>query len=427
MSFTSPDDLLRLAPDARALEAGRRLFYSRRWRLVGGDGQWLWGEFAYGNDGKAIEAAVHLVAGRFYCSCRSRQRPCVHGLALVIMLKNDQERITVGQPPSWVRSVQHQADRQPVPAESATGESAPSARRMALMDSGVAALEVRLLDIARRGIADTRAQGPELLRAAAARLTDANLPGPAAQLRRLAAQDAAADETAFCRTLGDLYLFVRAWKNREGLSSEQWAGVLQFAGVRTRKAEVLAGKSITDHWLVVGQVEGQEDNLRFRRVWLRGEQSRRFVLLLEYAFGNAAFERAWPLAAAFAGAVFFYPGSYLQRVVFPQPTPSGRPYDGLNGYADFAAMRKNYQKAIGANPWLFAYPVLLNEVWLQARGEAWEVRDRAGEVLDIATDGPAIYPLLALSGGESVKLFGEFDGYTLRPLSVMCEAELISV
>ncbi|MEM9929349.1 MAG: hypothetical protein AAF840_06000, partial [Bacteroidota bacterium] len=95
-TISSPDDLLRLAPDAKTLEGGRKLFYSRRWRLVGGDGQWLWGEFVYGPNpqGKAIQTAVQLTTGRYVCNCRARQRPCVHGLALVLMLKNAQERIT---------------------------------------------------------------------------------------------------------------------------------------------------------------------------------------------------------------------------------------------------------------------------------------------------------------------------------------------
>ncbi|MEM6771716.1 MAG: hypothetical protein AAF597_14120, partial [Bacteroidota bacterium] len=332
-TISSPNDLLRLAPDAKSLEAGRRLFYSRRWRLVGGDGQWLWGEFAYGNGNKAIESAVHLTTGRFVCSCRARQRPCAHGLALVLMLKNDQQRIMVSQPPSWVRSVQFQADKQSqtIPVKDSLAAANRQSDRLQLMTAGVEELEIRLLDLARRGIADTQAQGPDLLRAAAARLTDAKLPGPAGHLRRLANLGTVGTESAFARTLGDLYLFVRAWKNRQHLSDNQHAELLQFAGMTTRKEDLLAQPPLHDHWLVMGTVAGQEDRLRFRRVWLRGEKSRRFALLVDYAFGDRPFERSWPLAAAFEGSVHYYPGNYPQRAIFPAASPGGRPYDGLTG------------------------------------------------------------------------------------------------
>jgi len=346
--ITTPDDLLRLAPDAKSLEAGRKLFYSRRWRLVGGDGQWLWGEFVYGPNphGKAIESAVQLTSGRFVCNCRGRQRPCAHGLALVLMLKNAQERIAVAQPPSWVRSVQFQAEKTAKPVVHKLAAEDRFGKNLALMTSGVGELEIRLLDIARRGIADTLAQGPELLLAAAARLKDAKLSGPAGHLRRLANLGPEGTEAEVARLLGDLYLFVRAWKNREELSVGQHDELLQFAGMSTKKDDILRQPGVSDHWLVMGVVQGQEDKLRFRRVWLRGENSRRFALLLDYAFGERPFERAWPLATSFDGNVHFYPGSYPQRAVFSQPIPGGRPYDGLSGYADFTAMRANYRKAL---------------------------------------------------------------------------------
>ena len=144
--FASPDDLLKLAPDAKSLEVARRLFYSRRWRLIGGDGQWMWGEFLYGHN-KAIETAVALTEGRFFCSCRAKNRPCTHGLALVMILKNAQDRITVGQPPLWLRSLQVQLDKQRKPAKAAV-KAPPQedrrAKRLALMDAGVDDLDRHL-------------------------------------------------------------------------------------------------------------------------------------------------------------------------------------------------------------------------------------------------------------------------------------------
>ncbi len=143
--ISTPDDLLRLAPDAKTLEAGRKLFYSRRWRAVGGDGQWLWGEFVYEPNpmGKAIESAVKLTTGKYVCSCRARQRPCAHGLALVLMLKNAQERISVAQPPAWVRSVQLLAEKSAKPVTNVLAADDRFEERLALMTRGGEELEIR--------------------------------------------------------------------------------------------------------------------------------------------------------------------------------------------------------------------------------------------------------------------------------------------
>lgn len=426
--ITSPDDLLRLAPDAKSLEAGRKLFYSRRWRIIGGDGQWLWGEFVYGPNpaGKAIESAVQLPTGKFVCSCRARQRPCAHGLALVLMLKNAQERITVAQPPAWVRSVQFVADRPAKPVTNVLAADDRFEERLALMTSGVEELEIRLLDIARRGIADTLAQGPDLFLSASARLKDAKLSGPAGQFRRLANLGPDGTEAQIARTLGDLYLFVRAWKNKEELSVKQHDELLQYAGTTTRKEDILRQPGLQDHWLVMGVVSGQEEKLRFRRVWLRGEKSRRFALLVDYAFGESPFERAWPLATSFDGAVHYYPGSYPQRAVFPQPVPGGRPYDGLIGYTSFVNMRANYQKALTFNPWLYAYPVYLQDVRPVKNGYDKVLLDSAGEVIHFQPDYQNFYTLLAISGGGPMSMFAEFDGYRLQPLAVVTGSGLVA-
>jgi len=378
MTITSPDDLLRLAPDAKTLEAGRRLFYSRRWRLVGGNGQWLWGEFQFGTSAKASETAVELMTGRYRCNCRARTRPCAHGLALVLMLKNDQERITVGtQPPSWLRSVQFQAERKEkkLKAQNLPAVGDRQSARLELMTSGVEELEIRLLDVARRGIADTLAQGPEPFLAAAARLHDE---------------------------------------------------LLQYAGMATRKDDILAQPALEDHWLVMGALEGSDDKLRYRRVWLRAEKSRRFALLLDYAFGDRApFERSWPLAASFQGSLHYYPGSYPQRGVFPHPTPGGRPYDGLTGYPNLAAMRENYKKAITVNPWLLAYPVYLQSVRPHKDKSGNALLDDDNELLPLQSDYQGFYTLLAISGGAPIKVFGEFDGYRFLPLSLVTGAGMV--
>ena len=418
------DDLLQLAPDAKTLEAGRRLFYSRRWRLLGGDGHWLWGEFDY-NGRRAIESAVQVVEGKFFCTCRARARPCAHGLALVFLLKNNADRFTVGQPPDWVRTVQFRSER---PAREVKDEHKAEDRlaaRLDLMTDGIDELELRLLDLARRGVAETLGQGSETWLAIATRLTDAKLPGLAGRVRRLASLPEVEAESSIARTLADLYLFVRAWRIREEFEPDRLNELYQTAGITTRRDDILARPGQRDHWLVVGTAEGEEDRLSYRRVWLRGEKSRRYVLLLDYVFGRAPFEQSWPLSASFDGSVHYYPGSYPQRGLFPEPRPGGRPYDGLNGYTSLTQMLRNYRKALGVNPWLQLYPVYLSEVRPVKRGEDLLLVDQEQAALPVPPGFSGFYRLLAVSGGRPVTVFGEFDGYQFRPLSLLTGLGLV--
>jgi hypothetical protein len=419
-----PDHLLQLAPDAKSLEAGRRLFYSRRWRLLGGDGEWLWGEFDV-NANRPVQSAIQLTRGSFHCSCRARARPCAHNLALILIFKHDADRYTVGQPPEWVRSTQFQTEKKQSRAPTAPSPPGRQEARRALMTAGVDELELRLLDIARRGLSDTQGQGSNVWLDTAARLTDTKLPGLAGRFRRLATLGPEGTETEVARALGDVYLFIRAWRKREELPPDRQRELDVIAGLSPKRAELLNEPPYPDHWLVMGTVEGQEDRLRYQRVWLRAEKRRRYALLLDFAFGEMPFEQSWPLAAAFDGPVHYYPGSYAQRAVFPEPRAGGRPYDGLAGYTTVAALLANYRRALGVQPWLLQYPVLLEGCRpLRVKG-AMQLVDTDGSALPLVPDYQEKYRLLAVSGGHPVSVFGEFDGYLFRPLSLLTELGLV--
>lgn len=424
-------DLLAMTPNAKTTEGARRLYFSRRWRLLGSDGKWLWGEFEI-NSPKPLRAAVDMLGANFFCSCRSRHRPCTHALSLVMILKNQQERITVSSPPEWV--LEHQeAIRLPQPVgndidpEATPWEEDPKmVARLQLMQQGMDELELRLLDIVTRGLADTNTLGPDFWTDTATRLTDAKLGGLANRVKALIRNEHP-DLNQQSAMIGDLYLAIRAWRKLDQLPDRNRSELLQYTGINLKKDQVLVQPAKEDHWLVMGSTEGQEDRLRYRRVWLRGEQCKRYALLLEYAFGEQAFDRSWPLASSWQGNVHYYPGSYPQRAMFPYPTKGGKPYDGLSGYDDFAAMLHDYHRALALQPWLHNYPVYLMAVEpLTIQGNP-SLIDANDHVYPLPPDYKNFYTLLAAAGGSPISLFAEFDGNFLRPLSLFTGNGLLKV
>lgn len=441
-------DLLSMSPDAKTSEGARRLYFSRRWRLLAGDGKWLWGEFET-NSPKPLRAAVDLLHANFFCNCRSRYRPCTHALSLVMILHNQPDRIVVNSPPEWV--MEHQASLLPKSSEEESEVAAQKEQtganlasippvqlggidltdkkttdRLALMSSGIDELELRLLDIATRGLADTNMLGADFWLDTANRLTDAKLGGLGNRLRAMVRVGEPKLEQQ-SRVIGDLYLAIRAWKKQEALPEKRRLELLQYTGINLKKDQVHNQGSREDHWLVMGTAEGQEDRLRFRRVWLRGEQRKRYALLLDYAFGEQAFERSWPLASSWQGSVHYFPGSYPQRALFPYPTRGGKPYDGLSGYPDFAAMLHDYQRALALQPWLPTYPVYLAEVRPMTKDGIFTLLDNHDHPLPLPADYQNFYTLLAAGGGVPISLFAEFDGSYLRPLSLFTGNGLLAI
>ena len=148
------------------------------------------------------------------------------------------------------------------------------------MDAGIEELELRLLDITSRGLADTNALGSDFWLDTSSRLTDAKLGGLANRLRPLTRKDSP-DLHQQVTIIGDLYLAVRSWRKLDQFDPQKRSELLQYLGINIKKEQVFTQPPRDDHWLVMGSVEGQEDRLRYRRVWLRGEQRKRFALLLE--------------------------------------------------------------------------------------------------------------------------------------------------
>ena len=426
------EDLLRLAPDAASLTRARKLFFSKRWTLLAGDGHWLWGTYQEvdrrGGTDRAngeTRTALRLDPARFLCTCRDPNRPCRHGLALVLLLRNAPERWTVADTyPDWLQAAIERGNRPAAaPPEQRDAATARRLERLQLMQSGMTELEQRLEDILRRGLAEIQQLGPDYWQAFATRLVDAKLPAAARRLRRISdapERDPATAHETILRELGQLYLLLRAWRKRDRLSADRQTELLTTLGVNLKKEEVLAQRPVVDHWLVLGLREGSEERLRYRRVWLRGEKTQRYALLLDFAFGDQPFERTWPVGSSWDADVHYYPGAYAQRALVARARPGGRPYDGLQGHARIADLDADFRAALARQPWLPQFPVLLTEVTptLSPNGDLL-LLDPAAAALPLPIADPLRWRLLAESGGSALDIFGEYSLDGFAPLALV--------
>jgi hypothetical protein len=82
-----------------------------------------------------------------------------------------------------------------------------------------------------------------------------------------------------------------------------------------------------------------------------------------------------------------------------------------------------YARWLGGNPWLERLPIAIKDVLpLRAHDETWWLADEHSQRLRIT--GPLGWHLLALSGGQPIDVFGEWDGFSFWPLAAGAEGKL---
>lgn len=424
------EQVLALAPDDASAKAASGLLSESKWLLLGADDEAAWGE-CKGSGAKPYQTQVDLAALATKCSCPSRKFPCKHGLALLLIHAQRQGLPALERPPwvgEWLASRQQKAAKKEqaatakAPVDQAAAEAA-AAKREALrwkrIEAGSADLQRWIADQFRHGLGSF---GPEQRKewiAMAARMVDAQAPDLGQQvLDALAAIGAgsARQEEAIER-LGLIQLANAAVERRMQLSPARLADLRTALGWPCDRDDVVAtATTVEDDWLVLGQVVVSRDKgLNERRVWLRGRQSGRFALLLDFTHGGRGWEAAWIDGASYRATLGFYPGSVPLRAL--ASTRSDAPQQPCPVVAAADAMdQASHQFA--NNPWLPQVPMLLSDATPMRQHDAWIVHTAAG-AFALRLHEASAWSLLAFSGGHGVNLMGEWDGRALRPLSAV--------
>ncbi|MEZ5041033.1 MAG: hypothetical protein R2828_14140 [Saprospiraceae bacterium] len=424
------DQIYALAPDTDTLQKARGVSYAgRKWLMIEGNEKLLWASYQTAPN-LLHRVVADLERQQFGCTCSSIQRPCRHALGLLMLLLRHDERIRVSyEPPDWV--FKWKENQGSMAAKQASLSTAPSGERIntqryQAMQAGIIELKQWLRNLVRQGLAVAREQPPDFWDGFAARMVDAKLGSIARQIRLAKSLLAYEDwHDRLLGLIGDLYLFAQSFQRLERLPEPLQDELMSYAGVNIKKELVLARKGIFDHWLVVGQVFGEEEQLRYRRTWLLGEKSQQYALLLDFVFGQAPFEYHWPVGAALQGEIVFYPASQARRALVKDFVWSQKAYQGLKGYSVLAEFALHYAQNLAINPLLLVFPGLLDEVIPILEADHLYLVDRHQKKIPVFKDSTASWKLLALSGGHPISVFGEWNGEYLVVLTGISEGRVV--
>jgi hypothetical protein len=320
-----------------------------------------------------------------------------------------------------------QAASQKVPADAvqaALDQHKRTRRREERISSGVDDLERWLEDLVRAGLAEAAAQPWASYEQMSARLVDAQAPGLARLVRQLGSLPHTASNwpERMLIDLGQLSLLLDAWRRLDALSLGLQAEVRSLVGINESRDDVLARPAVHDVWDVVGRRILDGERMTVQRTWLWGQQTLQWALLLDFAVGGQAIEQRATPGANFEADLCFYAGAIpLRAILKGEPVRVGSVTKLPSQEVD--AVLREYAAWLGRNPWLERVPVALKDVIpLRGRDEAWSVCDERGLRLRVA--GPMGWHLLALSGGQPIDLLGEWDGFSLWPLTAHAEGKL---
>lgn len=427
----STEQITALAPDPASAKAGRGLMNPGKWPALGRseEAEALWGE-CQGSGKDPYQVSVDLAGLASKCSCPSRKFPCKHGLALMYMAVEKPASLAAGMPPAWTAdwlanrrekaekkaAAPPAAEKKPVDAEAAAKRSA---KRLDRMQEGGAELARWVADQVRSGIATLPQQAASTFKTVAARMVDAQVPGLSVEMARLEGQLHNGPEwpRRTLAQLGRMHYITEGLSRYETLPPPLQSDLRATLGWTMDKEELVASQPpVVDNWCIVGQGFTEHERLWERRTWLIGRQTRNSALVLDFSHGSRNFPIPLIPGSEVEAAVIFFPSATPLRAILlespTRPAPSTEPFPT---FEDIAAAFARITEALAANPWLHQAPLALENVtpYRTAAG-AWAIRDRAGAQLPLNLADLDAWSLLAISGGQPLRVFGEWTAGALQ-------------
>ncbi|WP_216896348.1 SWIM zinc finger family protein [Nocardia alni] len=439
-----------VAPDAASLAAANKLH--GRWNGAGYHDTALWGLCA-GSGATPYQTIVDVAGPAYKCSCPSRKFPCKHALGLLLEWARG-EVPQAAAPTDFVAEwlgarAQRAAKSEAAPAK--TPSAATAEQRRARVTAGLEDLDIWLCDQVRTGLAQAD-RSFAAFEAVAARMVDAQASGAASMLRLLPRNVVTREDwpALLLAEYARLHLLTAAHRRIDRLDPRLAATVRTHIGYSTATETVRGEAAVRDRWMVLGQRITEEERLFTRRMWLRGRATGRWALILDHSFGSPSFPADVPVPGMQVDAdLHFHPAAAPLRAVWGERygvlepfTTLPVPRAGSTGLApgdladpqtsaraadSIGAALEDHARALGADPWLRTWPMLLVDVVPAVSESAWHVISPDGAALPVARLDAQPWKLLGISGGHPVTLVGEWTADGLVPVSALDAGEIVDV
>jgi hypothetical protein len=395
-----------LSPNPAAFQAGKKLSVKEQWQNFSENDRVIWGEIK-GSGKSPYLTQIDKLAIAYKCTCPSRQFPCKHSIALMLLYLQNRSSFQKKEEPEWVKSwmdkrgaKEQQKSAEPVERTAEEEEQLEKNRektqvnRLASVMAGVAELELWLKDLVRMGFLELPTKPKTEFEKVAARMVDAKAPGLAGWVKALGRLDYGHSnewQQEALKVTAKLFLLIRTLKNYEQLDLRWQHTVRNLAGWSQSTKELLAdpeAETVKDEWLVAGQeVETTDDDITIQRNWLIGCLSNRKALILNFGTKYTTLENNVLPGTIIEGELAFFPSVLPQRAAFKMQrkvlnvlasTPSS--------FDSWESIYEHKSAELKINPWANDHLVMLRNARMVSSQERWFVCDEHRSAVPVVTD-----------------------------------------
>ena len=432
MEGWTKEQIEQLAPDGKSIKSARSLVSVAKWPLLASDDDAIWGH-CQGSGKKPYQVQIDLSEPAFKCSCPSRKFPCKHGLALFFLAVEHSDAFSDDAKPDWVAEWldKRKARKEKKEEKSKELEKPPDpekqqkrrASRELKVQEALSALHQWLQDLMREGLATAKQRPHSFWDNMAARLVDGQASGLARMVRNIPSiigqkgMEDSFDE--MMAQLAKITMALEAYENLSQLPEDLQGDVRSIIGWNVREEELADLPATTDEWAIVGQIQEEEESLRMQRTWLLGRQTGHYGLILQFAYGRQPFKLTLPLGFYVSADLVFYPSALRRRAMLRKRAPSINAIEELVGYSTLTPLFDVYSQTLAANPWTESIPAAISPVVPIVHKGNRLLLDDDGQVVPLSPGFSHWWTIMSLSGGRAVGLFGEWNGATFMPLSVV--------
>jgi len=386
----------KLAPNANAFKAGKKLSPLSKWVEFHKSERGIWGAIK-GSGKNPYNVSIDLSDLAFKCSCPSRQFPCKHGIALLLLKCNEEKSFKQAEEPAhvadWLNKRHAKAAAKEAPKvltekdieKRAAGKAKTAAIRLQAVDAGVKELNQWLKDLVRLGLLELPSKDYAFFENVAAKMVDAKAPGLAGRVRAfndLNYSDQFGWQEEALEIIGQLYLLIKSYENHPKETETPYLQTIKsLVGWNFKKNDILADPKaikVKDNWLVLGSQIEEMDDLTVYRTWIQGLNSGKRAYLL--AFETRFSPGPPPMlvdGATLEAELYFYPGSppfrafvNAQKPIEDQTVPDQY---FCKHWDDHHQLKI---KGFSDNPWRNNQYYLIKNVRFVKAGNEWIVVDK---------------------------------------------------
>jgi len=285
-------------------------------------------------------------------------------------------------------------------------------KRMQNVQDGIVELKSWMDDLYRTGIGNIPSQGAIFFSDIIAKMIDAQAPGLAAILRKMAANDYQDNNSLekLLRSLTQLKLLLACFDQREEISENLLMDVRHSIGWYSNKQDVLKSDGTRDNWLCIWRtLERTDDNIVTEKLWFYGLNTKQFGVLFNFFIG---FQK--PIITIKEGmlidaSVCYYASALPLRFLIKEEYSRKSCYQevestvkDLNSYSAYVIDR------LQQIPFVEHHPVVFNNVKLvyAKHNKSYFLCDTKNNLLPILNKKEDLLPLIFNTCGDEVSIFG---------------------